>query len=175
VKTGYFYPQNDYKKAIKDLTGNIQRNTLVAKIAIEDLKKQNEAILIAVDRVEMGDSIQAILKAHGVQSHFLHGTVSRDIRKGIVDDIKKGKAKILIATISLIGEGFDVDKLNSLLLASPVKYSGRVIQTVGRILRPAKGKTARVYDFRDDNVPILRRHALERVKIYREQWGADIC
>lgn len=76
---------------------------------------------------------------------------------------------MLVATISLIGEGFDMPGLGSLMLASPVKFKGRVIQTIGRILRPKEGKVARVYDLRDDLVPILYRQGKNRDKTYREQ------
>ena len=50
----------------------------------------------------------------------------------------------------LIGEGFDCKSLSTLFIATPIKFSGRVLQYLGRVLRPAPGKNkAVVYDYVD--------------------------
>jgi superfamily II DNA or RNA helicase len=77
------------------------------------------------------------------------------------------KIKILVATIQLIGEGFDAPGLASLFLATPIKFSGRVLQTIGRILRPEKGKKALVFDYLDP-VGVLEASAKARQRIYNE-------
>jgi superfamily II DNA or RNA helicase len=48
--------------------------------------------------------------------------------------------KVLVATGQLIGEGFDCKALSTLFLATPIRFDGRVIQYLGRVLRPATGK-----------------------------------
>jgi len=169
VKTNYFTPKIAYIDIIQDLSKNAKRNKLVADVAVADIKQQNEAILIAVDRVQMGREISKILTEYGYPNYLLHGSVPSDKRKRIVADMRSGNVKILIATVSLIGEGFDMDKLHSLLLASPFKYPGRVIQVAGRVLRPEKGKTARIYDFRDDDITVLRKHGAVRQTVYKSQ------
>lgn len=169
VKSDFYTPKTDFQDIIKSLSRDDIRNKLIAKIAIADTARQDEAILIAVDRVAMGETIGKLLESMGHKSHVLHGTISSDNRKRIVKDMREGRVKILIATTSLIGEGFDLDRLSSLLLASPIKYSGKLIQVVGRCIRPADGKTARVYDVRDDQVNTLYKQGVERDKIYKTQ------
>lgn len=45
---------------------------------------------------------------------------------------------------------------------APIAFKGRLVQYVGRVVRPHPGKqTARVHDYHDVNVPILA-HALSR-------------
>jgi len=57
--------------------------------------------------------------------------------------------------------------LSSLFLATPIKFSGRVIQYIGRVLRPAPGKSkATVYDYIDTNVGVLAASAKARQRVY---------
>lgn len=176
VKTPYKFGRSwadeedaSYAKIISDLTANNARNKLICTHIKNDLKRYNENILVVSDRVTHCEKIADILKSMKIESHLLHGKVPKGERKYIVDDLKDGKVKVLIATISLIGEGFDAPALSSLFLTTPIKFSGRVIQTVGRVLRPEKGKLPRVYDFREENVRVLRNSGYTRNSIYKKQ------
>ena len=98
---------------------------------------------------------------------MLTGDVSNGKRHQVVEDLNKGKIKVLIATGQLIGEGFDCKELSTLFLATPVKFSGRVLQYLGRVLRPAPGKKqAIVYDYLDVNVGVLKASAKARQRVY---------
>ena len=47
--------------------------------------------------------------------------------------VPEDKTMILIATGSLVGEGFDLDRLDTLFLAMPVASSSVIKQFTGRI------------------------------------------
>jgi superfamily II DNA or RNA helicase len=54
-----------------------------------------------------------------------------------------------------------------LFMATPIRFSGRVMQYLGRILRPARGKArARVYDYVDERVAPLAAAAKARQRVY---------
>jgi superfamily II DNA or RNA helicase len=74
---------------------------------------------------------------------------------------------VLIATGQLVGEGFDCRELSTLFIATPVRFSGRVVQYLGRVLRPAPGKEcARVFDYVDSKVEVLQAAARARRRVY---------
>ena len=52
-------------------------------------------------------------------------------------------------------------------MATPIAVSGRVMQYLGRILRPARGKSrALVYDYVDERVAPLAAAAKARQRVY---------
>jgi len=96
------------------------------------------------------------------------GDVSSGKTKQIVEDLNRGTIKVLIATSQLIGEGFDLKNLSYIFLATPIKFTGRVKQSTGRILRTAKGKhKAVIYDYLD-KPRVLQASFKTRTYAYRE-------
>ena len=110
---------------------------------------------------------------HKVSSELLTGDLSIIQRQAVLERLNQGDVKVLLATGQLIGEGFDRQDLSPLFLATPIKFSGRVIQYLGRVLRPAPGKSkARVYDYVDVHVDVLRAAAKVRERVFRQRAGA---
>jgi superfamily II DNA or RNA helicase len=74
----------------------------------------------------------------------------------------------VLATRRFIGEGFDDPRLDTLPLAMPIAWKGTVVQYAGRLHGAHPGKTeARIYDYVDRNVPVLRRVFAKRARAYR--------
>lgn len=97
---------------------------------------------------------------------MLTGALCAKKRKSIVERLNAGGIPVVVATGALIGEGFDAKILSSLFLATPIRFDGRLIQYLGRVLRPAPGKSrARVYDYIDP-VGVLRSAARARRRVY---------
>jgi len=67
-----------------------------------------------------------------------------------------------------VGEGFDQPALDTLFLAAPVAFKSRLVQQVGRILRPYPGKaTAEVHDYHDPETSVLAASLAKRAPGYR--------
>jgi len=96
-----------------------------------------------------------------------------EARKEIVRELKQGEVDVLVATSRLIGEGFDLKTMSSIFLATPVKFTGRLKQYIGRILRVAEGKEeAIIYDYID--IPrVLRSSFLSRLVAYKSM-GVEV-
>lgn len=83
------------------------------------------------------------------------GEMNKNDRKATLDAIRDGSLHYVVATDQLAAEALDVPRLDRLHIAMPTAFSGRVIQSIGRIQRPFDGKNdAVVYDYvdRDSNI-----------------------
>jgi superfamily II DNA or RNA helicase len=84
-------------------------------------------------------------------------------------EVPRDKSMILVATGSKIGEGFDCPRLDTLMLAAPVSYAGRLEQYLGRVNRDYEGKRAVVvYDYIDSHVSKFNNMYLKRLRAYKK-------
>jgi len=160
---------SNYSQALSALTKDHKRNQLICDTVAS--RTGNGIDLILSDRREHCAVLMALLEQTGlVKPALLTGDKSPRERTQIMEDLGKGMFNVLIATGQLIGEGFDLPRLSTLYLTTPVKFSGRVIQYVGRILRPSKNKDkAIIVDFVDVNNPVFKASATSRFYTYRQQ------
>jgi superfamily II DNA or RNA helicase len=67
-----------------------------------------------------------------------------------------GPPLLAVATGPYAGEGFDCPALDTLFLAAPIAFKGRLVQYAGRILRIYPGKTtAEIHDYHDTATSVL--------------------
>lgn len=166
--TPYFDPANEYSKMLAELTADDDRNRMICEDIVKEMQQQCGVCLVLSDRKKHCETLRTLLKyKFNVSAELLTGDLRAGQRKEVLDRLQGGQVKILIATGQLIGEGFDHKHLATLFLATPIRFSGRVIQYLGRILRPSKSKKkARVYDYVDVNVDVLKAAAHARQKVY---------
>lgn len=165
----FFDPVLEYSKMLSELTTDDERNRLIAADIARESQNNAGVCLVLSDRKKHCENLRVILKyKHNVVSEILTGDLSSSQRQEVLDSLNRGPVNVLIATGQLIGEGFDWPQLSTLFLATPVRFSGRVLQYLGRVLRPAPGKNnARVYDYVDVHVEPLVSAANARRKIYQ--------
>ncbi len=167
--TSFTYPyRDDYAAMLSCLTLDDDRNRLIATDVIKEAKT-GRIILVVSDRVEHCERLAELIKEKGGEPAILTGRVKTVDRSEIVAGLRNNKIKILVATVQLIGEGFDAPGLASLFMTTPIKFSGRVLQTIGRVLRPEAGKKAYVFDYLDP-VGVLEASAKARIRIYNENF-----
>ncbi len=167
IQTNFRHMFLNYAKMITELCSDDVRNKLIAQYANNDYRRNKQSILIVSDRKRHLEEIQSHIK---IKSEILTGQTPAQERNRIIAAVKKGEIKILLSTCQLISEGFDSPNLSALFLGTPIKDRKKLIQIVGRILRPAKEQNPRIYDFRDNNVNVLRYSGYTRDRIYRNEW-----
>ena len=75
---------------------------------------------------------------------------------------------VVVATGSYLGEGFDWPELDTLFLAFPIAFKGRVVQYVGRLLRAHGSKhDVELHDYVDEHVTVLARMHTKRLPTYK--------
>lgn len=155
-----------YQAVIGELVMDGPRAGLISREASS--MARNGLTLVLSDRKDHCERLQS-LHPPGSCSVVLHGGLSKGAREQCDAQIRGGGVEAIYATTQLVGEGWDRPAAQTLILATPIKFSGRLLQAIGRVLRPAPGKTAgRIIDFCDWGVPVLAAGARARAKTYRE-------
>ena len=164
----YHDPVNSYSKMLLELTMNDERNHLIASDVVKEIQKGKGVSLVLSDRKRHCETLVSLLRyKHHVDADLLTGDLSNEKRQNVLRRVNTGAVPVVIATGQLVGEGFDCPNLTSLFLATPIRFSGRVLQYLGRVLRPATDKkSARVYDYVDIRVGVLQSAAKHRQKVY---------
>lgn len=110
------------------------------------------------------------LRQRGHDPVILRGGMSTKIRRLALARLQEptdSAPLLVVATGPFIGEGFDCPMLDALSLAAPIAFKGRLVQYVGRILRPYPGKTtAEVYDYHDVDTRVLASSLAKRAPGY---------
>lgn len=164
-------PTKEYSTMLSELCEDSRRNRLIADDVMKEAGNGGGTCLVLSDRKTHCDALASALRAKGIKADVLTGDTARKERRGIVSRLNDGDVKVLIATGQLIGEGFDARALQTLFLATPIKFDGRLLQYLGRVLRPAPGKDkAKVYDYWDP-VGVLQASAKARQRVYT-RWDA---
>lgn len=175
-KTNYKYIPIEEKdkiqisKILNDMCSNTFRNSII----IEDIKKSIEEgriPIVLTERVEHLKILKESLEKLKIPIIIYKGKMGKKKTKEIQEIIKeadeKNRSRIILATSSSIGEGFDDSRLDTLFLTMPVSWKGRIIQYVGRLHREHEGKKkVIVYDYLD-NTKVLEKMYSRRLKGYK--------
>ncbi len=158
--------RGDYQALIKALVGHEGRNLQILEDIMAVVREGDSGtVLVVSDRISHCRFFAEKLQGRGVRAELLCGRIGAEERSAIVLAVQGGEIKVLVATLQLIGEGFDCPGLSTLFLTTPISFAGRLLQVIGRIMRPAANKQARVFDYIDENIPVLKRSARTRAMV----------
>lgn len=146
---------------VKERTGRVP-------LVLSDRKKHLEALMQAVEGEAKG----------GILVCSIDGSMSSRKRNACIEEFKvaiqSGRKACLFSTASLIGEGFDLPELDTLFLAMPVSFRGRIVQYAGRLHREFPSKSeALIFDYLDYKLQLANSMYRKRSAGYREM-GYDI-
>jgi superfamily II DNA or RNA helicase len=164
----------DYQAMMTALIEDQVRTELIVSDVVSHSQTSKGIGLVISDRKEHCKAIFNSISRHNLEVRLLTGDIPNRTRKKITEELIEGKVQVLVATSQLIGEGFDLKQLSALFLTMPVKFTGRIKQYVGRILRTDKEKhDAIIYDY-VDHPGVLQASFISRKQAYMELGIKDI-
>ena len=157
--------QDVYAELVDDATRNEAIATDVAR-AIQ----AGRCPLLLTGRTEHVQYFATRLAGMAKHIFVLRGGMGKKQRRAIAEalaSVTDSETRLIVATGSYIGEGFDDARLDTLFLAMPISWKGTLQQYVGRLHRLHDGKrVVQVYDYVDSCVPMLSRMYERRLKGY---------
>lgn len=185
VETGYRSPSEvgpspAYHVLMHGLVNHAARNHRIATDVVKVLLAEHFPLLIS-DRKDHLDTltkgVEALAKEEPSLTQLavvrLDGDVSvkeRRLSLQRIRDIRsQGVPLLVVATAPLVGEGVDLPELDTLVMATPLSFEGRIVQYAGRLHRLVDGKThVRILDYVDSSNAMLLSMYRNRVKAYRK-------
>jgi superfamily II DNA or RNA helicase len=150
------------------------RNNFISNLSC-DLKGN---VLVLFTRVEgHGIPLYEMTKARTDRPvHLIYGDTKVDAREDVRAVCDTSNDNIIFGSYGTMSTGVNIKNLHHVVFASPSKSRIRVLQSIGRGLRKAKGKdSVLLYDIADDfrknggRENFTLRHLAERIKFYVEE------
>lgn len=112
------------------------------------------------------ERLAGVLRGNGLDPVVLRGGLGAKARAAALQRLQPrpgGPPVLAVATGPCVGEGFDCPVLDTLFLAVPIAFKGRLVRYAGRILRPYPGEaTAEVHDYHDTATAVLASSLAKR-------------
>jgi superfamily II DNA or RNA helicase len=179
--TEFCVPPEQADTTIQELYAGLVDDTARNELIVGDLLRAVQdgcSPLLLTARTEHLKFFETALDGRVENVFVLKGGMGKKQRRSIADAVAavpEGNPRVILATGSYIGEGFDDARLDSLFLAMPISWKGTLQQYVGRLHRLHDAKrVVRVYDYVDSKVLMLARMYARRLKGY-SVIGYRIC
>jgi len=157
-----------FNRLCEALSRDDSRNRMICDDVIAAIR-EGRTPLVLTERTEHLDELARRLESEQAEVITLRGGMPKQMLRQSLDLLKNpaSSPRVIVATGSFIGEGFDDPRLDTLFLTMPVSWRGTIAQYVGRLHRLHEGKReARVYDYADLEVPMLSRMFERRCRGY---------
>lgn len=152
--------QSIYKEQVVE---NESYNAMVANIANAYIQ-QGRYVLVLIKHINHGEMLSSMIPG----SVFLSGQSPKKKREAGIKNLRNKYISCIISSV-IFDEGVDIRSLDTVILAGQGKSKTRAMQRIGRIIRPYEGKTkATAIDF-CIHQKYLKKHAIEREKMYRTE------
>lgn len=158
-------PRPHIADVYKWLIDSERRNELIINDIGAEVK-QGRVPVVLTERREHAKVLSELLDKQGIKNVVLVGAMKKKARDEVTEQLST--TQVLVATGRFIGEGFDLPRLDTLVLALPVSWKGSLVQYVGQIQREYDGKSQiRVIDYVDIKIPMLARMYTKRHRGYK--------
>lgn len=155
----------NFAKMINAICNYTPRNEYIVQLLQEVFAKEPDRhVLIMSERKTQLKQLETLLRQHNVGGgsigYYVGGMKHADMEAST-------KKQILLATVQICSEGFDVPTLNTLVLASPISS---IEQPIGRVQRqkPEERKYVPMVIDVWDQYSIFQQQGLRRLKFYKK-------
>jgi superfamily II DNA or RNA helicase len=152
------------------LINDAGRNQMIVDDVLEAVSK-NRFPIILTERKRHLEILKDLLVSRIQNVIVMMGGMGKKERKAAVaalERIADTEEKVILATGRYLGEGFDVDWLDTLFLTLPISWKGTIAQYAGRLHRINNmKKEVLIFDYADLEVPMLQRMYERRLSGYR--------
>ncbi|MFH2117306.1 MAG: DEAD/DEAH box helicase family protein [Bacillota bacterium] len=155
--------------AYKQIIDSKDRNEVILN-EVKELIEKGKNMLILTDRIDHLECLKKEISSYTSNLLCIHGRMSIKERMGFNEQLRRvNDGFIILATGKYIGEGFDDDRLDTLILTMPFRWRGTLQQYIGRLSRRKAGKDEiSVYDYADIQSKYFSSMYLERLKGYKK-------
>ncbi len=168
VRLPAYEPGASFNQVLDLLCVHAARNEVIVDDAL-DAASNGRHPLVLSKRKKHAEDLCRLLQSRGHEPILLTGEIDAKERKAILNSLPgfEHEHRIIVATESLLGEGFDLSYLDTLLIATPISWDGSITQQAGRLHRSHEGKQrVEIFDYVDLSIPMLARMYQKRLKTY---------
>ena len=168
IRLPAYEPGASFNQILDPLCAHAARNELIVNDALEAASNGRHPLVLS-KRKKHAEELFRLLKDQGHEPILLTGEIDAKERKAILSSLPgfEHEHRIIVATESLLGEGFDLSYLDTLLIATPISWDGSITQQAGRLHRSHEGKRqVEIFDYIDLSIPMLARMYQKRLKTY---------
>lgn len=137
---------------------------------VREALMQKRSVLVLTKHKEHARKLYELMKDDAAQSVLLIGGLPAKEKKEMKERLEHqdpDKTFLMVGTGAYIGEGFNLPRLDTLMLAAPVSADMLISQYSGRLHREYPGKkNVVIYDYVDRNLPVFVRMAQKRQAAY---------
>lgn len=168
VRLPAYEPGASFNQVLDLLCAHTARNKAIVDDALETASNGRHPLVLS-KRKKHAEELCRLLQSRGHEPILLTGEIDAKERKAILNSLPgfEHEHRIIVATESLLGEGFDLSYLDTLLIATPISWDGSITQQAGRLHRSHEGKQrVEIFDYVDLSIPMLARMYQKRLKTY---------
>lgn len=119
---------------------NLKSDLAQDPVAAWQQHAQGRATVVFCRNVAHGEEVTEAFKAAGARAAFIDGETPAVLRKRALDSFQEGQLAVLV-NVYVLTEGWDAPRAEVCMLARSCGSAGTFLQMVGRVLRPAPGKS----------------------------------
>jgi len=169
-----FYADQPFSKLYSAELRLFENSQYTNQQILQKIKELNKyPALVIVRRISIAQKLSELLNQNGITADWVSSKTNLEERMKKIEALKNGKLQVLIST-SLADEGLDIPNLAMVVLLSQGKSRIKLVQRIGRVMRPWKLKEKGYILDIVYNSDIFLRQAGKRIKFVSQEYEGII-